>query len=131
MRKREKIMNLRNPNGTMNWSNADEIIFSRNHLIGVEELDTPFREIPFQQLMEEFCEDYYDCGCGDFAVVFDVVDEEVHIMQVYNHETGEVYWEDNFEEDTMSFSGRDWSSNDEILYCSLLMWGNLEQQIGC
>ena len=27
-------------------------------------------------------------------------------------------------------SGRDWSLNDEILYCSILMWGELEQTIG-
>jgi hypothetical protein len=59
-----------------------------------------------------------------------MVDEELHICQIYNHDTGEVYWEDDFEEDTMSFSGRDWSLNDEILYCSILMWGELEQTIG-
>ena len=105
-------------------------------MIGVEELDPPFREVPFFQLMTEFCDcysDFYTSGCENFAVVWNYADdagffEEIHIQQIYNHDTGEVYWEDNFDEvDTPS--GRDWSLNDEILYCSLLMWAEVEQTI--
>ena len=114
----------------------NETIYNRNHIIGVEELDPPFREVTFHNLMMEFCEDYgndvNDNGaeyeCENFAVVWNYIDEELHIQQIYNHDTGEVYWEDNFDEvDTPS--GRDWSLNDEILYCSLLMWAEVEQTI--
>ena len=114
----------------------NETIYNRNHMIGVEELNPPFREVPFFQLMTEFCDgysDFYTSGCENFAVVWNYADdagffEEIHIQQIYNHDTGEVYWEDNFDEaDTPS--GRDWSLNDEILYCSLLMWAEVEQTI--
>ena len=54
--------------------------------------------------------------------------DEIDISEIRNNETNEVYWEDNFDEvDTPS--GRDWSLNDEILYCSLLMWAEVEQTI--
>ena len=96
-------------------------------MIGVEELNPPFREVPFFQLMTEFCDgysDFYTSGCENFAVVWNYADdpgffEEIHIQQIYNHNFDEV--------DTPS--GRDWSLNDEILYCSLLMWAEVEQTI--
>ena len=67
-------------------------------MIGVEELDPPFREVPFFQLMTEFCDgysDFYTNGCENFAVVWNYADdagffEEIHIQQIYNHDTGEV-----------------------------------------
>jgi len=110
--------------------NLNETIYNKNHNMGVEELGPETREVTFDNLMLEFCKDYTTSECDDFAVVWEMVDEELHICQIYNHDTGEVYWEDDFEEDTMSFSGRDWSLSDEILYCSILMWGELEQTIG-
>ena len=45
------------------------------------------------------------------------------------NEYGDVDWEDNVD-DVDTPSGRDWNPNDEILYCSILMWGELEQTIG-
>ena len=60
-------------------------------MIGVEELHPPFREVPFFQLMAEFCDgysDFYTNGCENFAVVWNYVDEEIHIQQIYNHDTG-------------------------------------------
>ena len=109
--------------------NLNETIYNRNHMIGVEELDAQFREVTFDNLMLEFWKAYTTSECDAFAVVWEMVDEELHICQIYNHDTGEVYWEDDFQEDTMSFSGRDWSENDEILYCSLLMWAEVNQTI--
>ena len=82
-------MNLRNENGTMNWSDADETIFNRNHKIGVEELTTPFREISFHQLMTEFCDDYKEYDADEFAVVWNEYHGEVHIQQIYNH----IFWQ--------------------------------------
>ena len=57
-------------------------------MIGVEELDPPFREVPFFQLMTEFCDgysDFYTNGCENFAVVWNYADdpgffEEIHIQ---------------------------------------------------
>ena len=116
----------------------NETIYNRNHIIGVEELDPPFREVTFHNLMMEFCEDYEndvnDNGpeyeCENFAVVWNYIDEELHIQQIYNHDTGDIYWEDNFPElEGCGWHGRDWTLGDEILYCSLLMWGEMEQTI--
>ncbi len=110
--------------------NLNETIYNKNHIMGVEELSANTREIPFNQLMREFCDDYWDNdNCENFAVVWKEYHGEKQIEQIYNHDTGEIYWEDNFDEvDTPS--GRDWNPNDEILYCSILMWGELEQTIG-
>jgi len=109
--------------------NLNETIFHKNHIIGVEELDPPFREVTFDNLMLEFCKDYTRSECDNFAVVWKEYHGELQIEQVYNHDTGEIYWEDDFD-DVDTPSGRDWSLNDEILYCSILMWGELEQTIG-
>ena len=43
--------------------------------------------------------------------------DEIDIAEIYNQETGEIYWKDN---------GEAWSSIDETLVDSLLMWGEIE-----
>jgi hypothetical protein len=43
--------------------------------------------------------------------------DEIDISEIRNNETNEVYWEDN---------GGAWSSIDETLMDSLLMWGEIE-----
>ena len=43
--------------------------------------------------------------------------DEIDIAEIYNQETGEIYWKDN---------GGPWSSIDETLVDSLLMWGEIE-----
>ena len=43
--------------------------------------------------------------------------DEIDISEIRNNETDEVYWEDN---------GGAWSSIDETLVDSLLMWGEIE-----
>ena len=76
------------------------------------------------------CDDYdSNDNCEEFAVVWKEYHGELQVEQIYNHDTGEIYWEDNFD-DVDTPSGRDWNPNDEILYCSILMWGELEQTIG-
>lgn len=42
--------------------------------------------------------------------------DEIDIAEIYNQETGEIYWKDN---------GGPWSSIDETLVDSLLMWGEI------
>jgi len=44
--------------------------------------------------------------------------DEIDIAEVYNHDTGEVYWKND--------NNGDWSSRDEILAESLLLWGEVE-----
>jgi hypothetical protein len=44
--------------------------------------------------------------------------DEIDIAEIYNHETGEMYWQNN--------NNEPWSSRDEILADSLLMWGEIE-----
>jgi len=70
--------------------NLNETIFHKNHIIGVEELDPPFREVRFQHLMKEFCEDYTHYEADEFAVVWYEKDEDLYIEQIYNHDTGEI-----------------------------------------
>ena len=43
--------------------------------------------------------------------------DEIDVSEIRNNETDEVYWEDN---------GGPWSSIDETLMDSLLMWGEIE-----
>ena len=43
--------------------------------------------------------------------------DEIDISEIHNNETGEVYWEDH---------NGPWSSRDEILAESILMWGEVE-----
>ena len=103
--------------------NLDETIFYKDHKIAIDELGAHIKEVTFHNLMMEFCEDYEndvtdngaDYECDDFAVVTNTIDEEVHIQQIYNHDTGEIYWEDKTE----------WTANDETLVSSLLMYGEL------
>jgi hypothetical protein len=47
--------------------------------------------------------------------------EEQYIEQVYNHDTGEIYWEN---------PDIEWTENDDNLIIALLMYGDLEQTIG-
>ena len=58
-----------------------------------------------EQVKENLCLSYlYD---GD----------EIDIAEIYNQDTGETDWQDN---------GEPWSSRDEIIVDSLLMWGEIE-----
>ena len=48
-------------------------------------------------------------------------DGDVYITEIYDNDSGEVYWTDPSE---------DWTDNDDELTNSLLMWGGLENTIG-
>jgi len=56
----------------------------------------------------------------NIAVVWEVIEEDQYVKQIYNHDTGEIYF-DEAEEMT-----------DEVddFISSILMYGNLEQTIG-
>jgi len=57
----------------------------------------------------------------DIAVVWGVMEGEVAIEEVYDHDTGNVIWENH---------DGDWTDIDNILTSTLLMYGDLEQTIG-
>ena len=56
------------------------------------------------------------------AVVWYENDGDVMVHQIYDHDSGIVYWEDK--------SNDEWTDNDEQLLDSLLMYGNLQETIG-
>jgi len=122
----------------MNWTDFNETIYPSSYLIGVDEVsDTPLRNITLLALLNET-----NCLTNNdgvripqmeidqiktLAVVWnygnDSQHEEMHIHQIYNHDTGEIYW------DYESMGNMDWTDNDDKLVSSLLMWGNLESTI--
>ena len=103
----------------------DETIFHKDQKIAVSELGPHIRELRFSEFMIDYSQSYFpntpDKTCDNFAVVWYENDYEVYIHQIYNHDTGEVYWEDK--------TNDEWNEKDETLVNSLLMYGNLEQII--
>ena len=72
--------------------NLNETIYNSNHIMGVEELSANTREIPFNQLMTEFCDDYDSSdNCENFAVVWKEYHGELQVEQIYNHPTHWAY----------------------------------------
>ena len=122
----------------MNWTGFDETIYSSGYLVGVDEVNVPpIRNITLLALLSE-------CGCltnndgtpipqseindiNTLAIVWNYteteLDPEIHIHQVYNHDTGEIYW------DYESISNMDWTDNDDKLVGSILMYANVESTI--
>ena len=121
--------------------NLNETIYPANHMIGVDEPGPNVREITLLALLDEVNALTNNDGTrfqqteineiDNIAVVWGYVETnpllqygEIVVQQIYNHDTGEVYWED-FENRV----GDAWTDNDETLVNSLLMWGELEQTI--
>ena len=121
--------------------NLNETIYSANHMIGVDEPGPRVREITLLALLDEVNALTNNDGTrisqneideiDNIAVVWGYVETnpllqygEIAVQQIYNHDTGEVYWED-FENRV----GDAWTDNDETLVNSLLMWGDLESTI--
>ena len=57
----------------------------------------------------------------NLSVVWYVKDDEQHVQQIYNHDTGEIYFDEPTDE---------WTDEVDEIVSALLMYGNLEQQIG-
>ena len=115
-------------------TSLNETIYSSGFLIGVDEPSIPsLRNITLLALLSE-------TGCltnndgtpipqheineiKNLSVVWKYDKEgDMFITEIYDHDTGEVYWEDP--------SDDEWSDNDDELTNSLLMWGGLENTIG-
>ena len=60
-------------------------------------------------------------GYEELTVVCEYVDQEIHIQEIYDNDSGEMIW--RLPEDEA------YSEEDEVIMNSLLMWGELESTI--
>ena len=109
--------------------NLNETIFGKSYLLGRDvHVDGIHRikNIPIVEYMRELNFINHSGPVDNLAVVWYYDNnsqyEEVFITQIYDHDTGEIYWEEP--------TDNEWSDNDDEIANALLMWGNLEQQIG-
>ena len=107
-----------------------EIIHSSSYMIGVSEVGPNVREITLLALLDEGGALSNNDGTRipqkeideitDIAIVWNYDNAnsgDINVEQIYNHETGEVYFEDHDE---------NWTDGDELIINSLLMYGDLE-----
>ena len=109
-------------------SNMNETIFGRSYLLGRDEYvdgKHRIRNIPLVDLMDDlgFIPDGKNVNeITDLNVVWYSDNEgDVYITEIYDNDSGEVYWTDPSE---------DWTDADDELTNSLLMWGGLEDTNG-
>ena len=109
----------------------NETIYNSSHMIGVSEVGPNVREITLLTLLDEGGALTNNDGTRipqkeineieDIAIVWNYDDGgDTNIHQIYNHDTGEIYWEDHDE---------NWSDGDELILNSLLMYADLESTI--
>ena len=60
-------------------------------------------------------------GYEELTVVWEYVDQEIHIQEIYDNDSGEMIW--RLPDDEA------YSEDDEVIMNSLLMWGELESTI--
>jgi len=110
-------------------TNLNETIKASSFLVGVDEATFPLRNITLLALLSETnCLTNNDGTpipqreideINSIAIVWYTKDDEKHIHQVYNSETGEIYW------DFDSIANMGLTDNDDKLVGSLIMWGGL------
>ena len=99
----------------------NETIFDKDYMIGVERLNNKIENISLIDLMEELYFINHNEPVYDLNVVWEMIDDEIHIREIYDKDSDEVYWEDHVSM---------WSNADETLVTSLIMWGGLEDTDG-
>ena len=60
-------------------------------------------------------------GYEELTVVWEYLDQEIHIQEIYDNDSGDVLW--RLPEDEA------YSEEDDVIMNSLLMWGELESTI--
>ncbi len=103
--------------------NLNETIFGTSYMIGVGRPNDRVENITLLDLMDEL--DFIPDGAvpSTLSVVWyeDKFDDYI-ITEIYDNDSGEVYWEEPSDEM--------WTENDDVLTNSLLLWGGLENTIG-
>ena len=109
-------------------SNINETIFGTAYMVGKDEYvegKHRVKNINLIDLMDDlgFIPDGKNVNeITDLNVVwYSDNDDDIYITEIYDNDSGEVYWTDPSE---------DWTDNDDELTNSLLMWGGLENTIG-
>ena len=110
-------------------TSLNETIFGSSYLVGVSEPGPRVRNITLLALLNEGGALTNNDGTRipqkeideihNLCIVWNF-DGETNIHQIYNHDTGEVYWEDHDE---------NWTDGDELILSSLLMYADLESTI--
>ena len=109
-------------------SNINETIFGTAYMVGKDEYvegKHRVKNINLIDLMDDlgFIPDGKNVNeITDLNVVwYSDNDGDIYITEIYDNDSGEVYWTDPSE---------DWTDADDELTSSLLMWGGLEDTIG-
>ena len=106
----------------------NETIYGSSYLIGVSEPGPNVRNITLLALLkeggalEDLPQKVID-GIIELSIVWKYDNDnsgDILVDYIYDHDTGEVYWEDKDE---------NWSDGDELILNSLLMYGDLESTI--
>ena len=112
-------------------TSLNETIYNSSYMIGVSEVGPNVREISLLALLDEGGALTNNDGTRipqkeineiqDIAIVWNYDDGgDTNIHQIYNHDTGKIYWEDHDE---------NWLDGDELILNSLLMYADLESTI--
>ena len=114
-------------------TSLNETIYNSSYMVGVNEVGPGVREITLLALLDEGGALTNNDGTRipqkeineikDIAIVWNYDDDnsgDINVELIYNHETGEVYWEDH---------EKNWTDGDELILNSLLMYGDLESTI--
>ena len=107
--------------------NYQETLYGKQFLLGRDvyvDGQHKILNVPLIDVMDELGfipkEDYNQIFT--LAVVWYENDGEVMVHQIYDHDSGDILWEDK--------TNDEWTDNDEQLLDSLLMYGNLQETIG-
>ena len=102
----------------------NETIYGNSYLLGKDVyIDGKHRieNIAFDKYLKDLgLLDHTDI-VHNLSVVWYVKDNEQYVQQIYNHDTGEIYFDEPTDE---------WTDEVDEIVSALLMYGNLEQQIG-
>ena len=107
--------------------NYQETLYGKQYLLGKDVyVDGKHKiiNVPLIDVMDElgFIPESDYNQIFTLAVVSYEHDGEVMVHQIYDHDSGDILWEDK--------TNDEWTDNDEQLLDSLLMYGNLQETIG-
>ena len=113
-------------NKHIKWdSHVNETVFGTAYLLAKDEyVDGKHRlkNITLIDYMKELNFIDHPGHVDNLAVVWYYEDEEIFIDHIYDHDTGEIYWDIPTDDE--------WSDNDDEITNALLMFGGLENTIG-